>query len=94
MYALIYFCVLPDFRCVNHKRNEEFIAAFGNNLRKLRKSKGLTMEKLADAADVEYSQIRNIEHGKINTTISTAYALAKALEVESYALFMFDVSKK
>lgn len=52
------------------------------------------MEKLCDKADIEYSQLFKIEHGKINTTISTSYVLAKALEVELYALFMFEISKK
>ena len=39
------------------------------------------MEKLAAIADIEYRQLADVERGKVNPTISTAYALAKALEV-------------
>lgn len=52
------------------------------------------MEKLAELADIEYSQISKIERGLLNTTISSSFALAKALDVELYALFMFEISKK
>ena len=74
---------------MNNIRNTEFITAFGNNLRLLRKSKGLSMEKLAQEAGVEYSQISDIELGKINTTISTIYLLAKALDIHPKELFNF-----
>ncbi|MGZ4043318.1 MAG: helix-turn-helix domain-containing protein [Bacteroidia bacterium] len=79
---------------MNYKRNEKLIKAFGKHVRKLRTTKGLSMEKLADLADIEYSQIYKIEHGEINTTISTSHALAKALDIELYALFMFEIAKK
>jgi len=74
---------------VNGSRNNEYIAAFGNNLRSLRKAKGLSMEKLAQEAGVEYSQISDIELGKINTTISTIKLLAGALKVSPKDLFDF-----
>lgn len=74
---------------MNNIRNTGFINAFGNNLRLLRKTKGLSMEKLAQEAGVEYSQISDIELGKINTTISTVYLLAKALEIPPKDLFDF-----
>ena len=47
------------------------------------------MEKLAQAAGLEYSQISEIELGKINTTISTVYVLAKTLEISPKELFDF-----
>lgn len=71
-------------------RNQEFLTAFGNNLRKLRKSKGWSITKLADLCDVEYRQVSDIELGKINTTVSTIYLLAKALGVAPKDLFDFD----
>lgn len=74
---------------MNGSRNKEYIAAFGNNLRSLRKSKGLSMEKLAQEAGIEYSQVSDIELGKINTTVSTIYLLAKALGVAPKDLFDF-----
>jgi transcriptional regulator with XRE-family HTH domain len=74
---------------VNKIRNEEFLKAFGNNLRKLRKEKGLSMERLAQIAEIEYSQVSDIEHGKINTTISTVYQISKALSISPTGLFDF-----
>lgn len=62
-------------------RNQEFVTAFGNNLRMLRKNKGWSITKLANLCDIEYRQVSDIELGKINTTISTVYLLAKALEI-------------
>jgi len=40
-------------------------------------------------ADIEYSQLSRIEWGQINTTISTAYSIAEALEVPVSKLFEF-----
>ena len=66
---------------MNKSKNQEYIDAFGNHVRALRKEKKLSMEKMALLAGIEYSQISDIELGKINTTISTIYLLAKALEM-------------
>lgn len=49
------------------------------------------MRHTADLANIEYSQISKIEAGKINTTISTAYALSNALDVTLNKLFDFEV---
>lgn len=72
-------------------RDESYLKAFGKNLRKIRKELGFSMEQLALNAGVEYSQISDIEHGKINTTISTVHALAKALKIPEKILFEFDI---
>jgi transcriptional regulator with XRE-family HTH domain len=74
---------------LNKIRNIKFITAFGCHLRKLRQKKGLTMLELAFEADIEYSQIAKIERGVSNPTISTVYALAKALDVPIVSLFRF-----
>ena len=39
------------------------------------------MRGLANEAEIEYSQLSKIERGVINTTISTVYALAQALDI-------------
>ena len=62
-------------------RNEILIKAFGKNVRKYRKAKGLTMVQLAMEIDVEYGAISTIERGVVNCTISTAFAICQALEV-------------
>ncbi|WP_288882565.1 helix-turn-helix domain-containing protein [Pedobacter panaciterrae] len=76
---------------MNNNRNKEYIEAFGNNLRSIRKSKKISMEKLALAAGIEYSQIFDIEHGKINTTISTIHIIANALNIAEKDLFDFTL---
>lgn len=52
------------------------------------------MKHLADLANMEYSQIARIEKGVINTTISSAYSIAKALEIPLSKLFDFDVPEQ
>lgn len=81
---------------MNKTRDIEYCKAFGENLRKIRTKKGLTMMELAFEADIEYSQIAKIERGLSNPTISTTYILAKALDLKPVELFRFDViiSKK
>ncbi len=68
-------------------KDEELLKKFGNNIRLLRKSAGLTQEELANDADISLSQIGRIERGEINSTISTAYVLSKALKVDLSELF-------
>jgi transcriptional regulator with XRE-family HTH domain len=65
---------------------------FGSSVRKLRLDRGLSQEALANLADVPLSQIGRLERGEINCTISTINALAKALKLELYELFLFCVS--
>lgn len=57
------------------------ITILAKNVRKYRTEKNITMEALANMANVEYSQISRIERGLINTSISVIFAIAKALEI-------------
>jgi transcriptional regulator with XRE-family HTH domain len=70
--------------------DESFIIEFGKNLRKIRLSKGISMQNLAYTINVEYSQISRIELGKIKTSISTVFEIAKALDVPIHEFFIFD----
>jgi transcriptional regulator with XRE-family HTH domain len=72
-------------------KSKKLIVAFGKHVRKLREDKELSMRHLADLADIAYSQLAKIETGKINTSISTAYALSKALEIPLEKLFKFEI---
>ena len=67
----------------------EPILKFGVKLRLIRKSKGLSMEKLSALSSFEYSQISRIELGQINTSLDTVFKLAKALNIEAKELFDF-----
>ncbi|MCB9233736.1 MAG: helix-turn-helix transcriptional regulator [Bacteroidia bacterium] len=70
-------------------REENFILDFGQNIRKIRLEKGITMEKLAELCNVEYTQIARIERGKINTSISMVKRLGESLGVKVGELFEF-----
>lgn len=55
----------------------------GNNLRKIRKKKGLSQEKLARLADISLNTLTKIESGFAKKpTIQTVVKLSKALEVK------------
>jgi transcriptional regulator with XRE-family HTH domain len=75
---------------VGRTRNQEYIDAFGANLKKIRTTKKLSRETLAAHAGVEVMQIYRIETGKINTTISTLLSLATALEIPPKKLLDFE----
>jgi transcriptional regulator with XRE-family HTH domain len=54
----------------------------GNNVRKFRKKKGLSQEKLARLADISLNALTKIESGFAKKpTIQTVVKLAKALEI-------------
>lgn len=54
---------------------------FGTKLRRLRKARGLTKEKLAELAGIDYSYLNMIEAGKKNPTLNRIAKLARALDV-------------
>ena len=74
-------------------KDEEYLQAFGSHLRKIRKSKGLSQEKLAYKADLSLSQIGRIERGEINPTICTIKVIAEALEVKITIMYDFQLVK-
>jgi len=63
------------------------IKLFGQKIRQYRKAKGISMQELANIAEIELSQVSRIETGKINTKLSTILILAKALEIRPSELF-------
>ena len=71
-------------------KNKKLITSFGKRVRKLRQERKLSMRHFADLANVDYTQIARIETGKVNTTISTAYAIAQALDIPLNELFKMD----
>ena len=79
---------------MNNIRNKELLEQLGNHVRKIRLEKGMTMEELAYASDMELSQVYRIEKGKVNATISSLYAIAKGFEISLQDLLQdLDLSK-
>lgn len=79
---------------MNNKYNNDYCKALGEHLRKTRQNKGISMRKLAMAADMEYSQYWKIEHGIINTTVSSIQAIAEALNIPVKELYDFPFPLK
>ena len=63
---------------------------FGNRIRKMRKEKGITQDKLSELTDISARNISDIENGKVNSTYSTIYVLAKAFGITMSELLDLD----
>lgn len=70
-------------------RNQKVIDKFGEKVRTIREAKNLSQEELAYNADIPINQIGRIERGEINTTISSIFAISKALGVKPKDLIDF-----
>lgn len=64
-----------------HHEKKQVVLSLGISIRKHRIKKDMSMEKLALESGMEYSQIRRIENGLINTTIYQIYKISKTLDV-------------
>lgn len=60
----------------------------GHNVRKYRKAKGLTQEKLALEAGITSEYISRIENGKENPTVELLFKISTVLGIEVATLFM------
>ena len=69
--------------------HKEYLKEFGRNLRRIRKEHGLTMEAVANDAEIEYRQYARIERGEINTTIISLLRIAKVMKVDIQQFFIF-----
>ena len=72
-----------------NEKDKYYLKAFGQNVKKLRTSKNLTQQHLADILDVEISQISRIERGVVNTSIINVKNIAEGLKIEVSDLFKF-----
>ncbi len=60
--------------------DKKALKKFGENLRQLRKNKGLSLREMSYACSIDNSKIAKIEKGMINITLTTLLQLAVALE--------------
>jgi transcriptional regulator with XRE-family HTH domain len=73
-------------------RATETAPEVGPNLRRLRNERGLSLEKLAQAADVSRAMLGQIELGQSTPTITTLWKIARALDVPFSALISSSAS--
>jgi transcriptional regulator with XRE-family HTH domain len=79
---------------VKYLKDEDFIKKFGQKLKQVRESKGLSQEQLSLLTEVSQSQIARTELGQVNTSISHVSIYAKFLKVDPKELFDFSTVKK
>ena len=58
------------------------MVAFGKRVREVRKSKGISQEKLAEMAGIDRSYMGNIERGEKNITLKKIYEICDALQID------------
>lgn len=68
----------------------ELTAQIGMNVKLARTKKKLTQEQLAEMADISRLTVSNLECGIGRPTVDSVAAIAKALEIELYKMFIFD----
>lgn len=59
----------------------KYLQKFGDNIRNIRKEKGLSLRQLAAFCSIDHSDIGKIEKGQVNITLLTLTNLAEALGV-------------
>ena len=64
----------------------------GQRIRELRKKQNLSIEDLAEKADLHTTYTGDIERGKVNATVTALTKIADALKIELYDLFRFSDS--
>ena len=69
------------------KDKEKFLKNFGENIRTLRKAKGMTGAELARKCFMEKQNILKLEKGQFNPSIYYLKKIAEGLEVEFHELF-------
>ena len=70
-------------------RDKEVIKAVGKRVRKLRKEKGLSQEKLSLKIELTRNTISRVENGDFDPTLTTLSQIARGLEIDIRDLFAF-----
>lgn len=76
---------------MSKNKGSDILNSLGENVKKLRTKKELSLRQLAALCNVDHSVIAKIEKGEINITILTLVELAKGLEVNPKKLVDFEV---
>lgn len=76
---------------MNYIRDEKGIKQLGKKIKKLRLEQKVTQSQLAYEAGITREQLGRIENGKINTSVSNVFAIAKALNIDLKDVFDFKI---
>jgi transcriptional regulator with XRE-family HTH domain len=72
------------------KKIEKIKAAFGNRVKELRQAKNLTQLDLAVKVGIDVRNLRRIENAEADTSLSTVYFIAFALDISPSELMDID----
>jgi transcriptional regulator with XRE-family HTH domain len=64
----------------HNRKKTKIRIAFGKNVRSRRHELGLTIEQLAEAADLHHNYIGSVERGERNIALENIVTLTKALK--------------
>jgi transcriptional regulator with XRE-family HTH domain len=70
--------------------DKKFLKLFGENLRKLREQRDMSLLESDYQSELNESNISKYEHGKRDLRLSTIIKLARMLKVHPKELFNFD----
>ncbi len=71
-------------------KDSKYTKSVGLNIKLARVKAGLTQEALAEKADLSRETIGDTERGIKSPTVATVGAIADALGIDMYKLFIFD----
>lgn len=71
-------------------RNQKYLTAFGENLKRLIEIKKKTPEDVAAHGEIETKQVYRVINGEHSSTLSVIYAISKGLGVKPKQLFDFE----
>ncbi len=70
--------------------NTKILINLGNQLKKIRKERGLTQEALAEKVGIHPTYIGKLESGKNNVSVKMLFKISRALKVKLADIFEFD----
>lgn len=70
----------------SQEKEQAFLKSVGENIRRTRETKNLTIRHFASIAGMDNSKLAKFEKGRVNFTILTLRSIADALEVPPYKL--------
>lgn len=71
-------------------KSSKYTKLLGLNVKLARTKAGFKQEQLAEKADLSRETIGSIERGEKSPTVQTVGAIADALDIDMYKLFIFD----
>ena len=81
-------------KSINEKSKNQFLAAFGENIRELRLKRNMNQCELALKCHTNIRKIGRTERGEYDFKVSSLIILAKGLDLEVYELLKFQFPDK